>query len=303
MNRCTSGLRSLIDADAVGVADGVRDGLVPHHPPVDEHVLRPARSGPVSASAATSRRIVTSPVCRSTGTRSVAVAVDLEEAVAQRSRPADTAGACGPALVSEKPDVAVAQRHLRDDARDLRRSRPRPTSGTCAARAGCRTGRATSIDVPSGAPTSRTDARRAAVDRTSAPDVPSRGPRPQREVRHRRDRRQRFAAETQRRDPPQVVRRADLARRVPFDRQRASSASIPSPSSSTRIRRLPPMLHRDDDAARAGVDGVLDQFLDDRCRPLDHFAGGDLVGQVRRQAWIFPMRGPTSSACAGRTPA
>jgi hypothetical protein len=34
-------------------------------------------------------------------------------------------------------------------------------------------------------------------------------------------------------------------------------------------------------AARAGVDGVLDQFLDDRGRTLDDFAGRDLVGEVR----------------------
>ena len=43
MNRCTSGLRSLIDADAVGVDDRVRDGPVLHDAAVDEHVLRPAR--------------------------------------------------------------------------------------------------------------------------------------------------------------------------------------------------------------------------------------------------------------------
>ena len=34
------------------------------------------------------------------------------------------------------------------------------------------------------------------------------------------------------------------------------------------------------DAARAGVDGVLDEFLGDRGRALDHLARGDLVGDV-----------------------
>ena len=34
---------------------------------------------------------------------------------------------------------------------------------------------------------------------------------------------------------------------------------------------------------RAGVDRVLDQLLDDRGRPLDHFAGRDLVRQLGRQ--------------------
>jgi len=33
------------------------------------------------------------------------------------------------------------------------------------------------------------------------------------------------------------------------------------------------------DAPAAGVEGVLDQFLDDACGPLDHLAGGDAVGQ------------------------
>ena len=37
------------------------------------------------------------------------------------------------------------------------------------------------------------------------------------------------------------------------------------------------------DAAGAGVDRVLDQLLDDRGRPLDDLAGGDLVGEVRGQ--------------------
>ena len=43
-------------------------------------------------------------------------------------------------------------------------------------------------------------------------------------------------------------------------------------------------LDGDGDAARAGVERVLDQLLDDRGRTLDDLAGGDLVGEVRRQA-------------------
>ena len=39
-------------------------------------------------------------------------------------------------------------------------------------------------------------------------------------------------------------------------------------------------LYDDNDPPGAGVDRVLDQLLDHRCRALDHFAGGDLVGQV-----------------------
>ena len=35
----------------------------------------------------------------------------------------------------------------------------------------------------------------------------------------------------------------------------------------------------DIDAGGAGIDRVLDQFLDHRRRPLDDFAGGDLVDE------------------------
>jgi hypothetical protein len=33
-------------------------------------------------------------------------------------------------------------------------------------------------------------------------------------------------------------------------------------------------------AARVSVEGILDEFLDDGRRPLNHFAGGDLVGDM-----------------------
>ena len=38
--------------------------------------------------------------------------------------------------------------------------------------------------------------------------------------------------------------------------------------------------HGHSDAPRAGVDGVLDQLLDDLCGPLHHLTRGDLVRQV-----------------------
>ncbi len=43
----------------------------------------------------------------------------------------------------------------------------------------------------------------------------------------------------------------------------------------------------DRQAPGAGVDGVLDQLLDDRRRPLDDFAGGDLIGEVLRETGDF----------------
>jgi hypothetical protein len=43
---------------------------------------------------------------------------------------------------------------------------------------------------------------------------------------------------------------------------------------------LPPAAVVIDDAARPGVDGVLDQFLDHAGGPLHHLAGGNAVDQV-----------------------
>ena len=63
-----------------------------------------------------------------------------------------------------------------------------------------------------------------------------------------------------------------------------SSASMPSPSSATRINAAPARFDRDVDAPRAGVERVLDQLLDRRSRPLDHFAGGDAVDEQRIEA-------------------
>ncbi len=46
----------------------------------------------------------------------------------------------------------------------------------------------------------------------------------------------------------------------------------------------PPAAVGDDlDPGRAGVERVLDQFLDDARRPLDHLAGGDAVDQIFRK--------------------
>jgi hypothetical protein len=42
----------------------------------------------------------------------------------------------------------------------------------------------------------------------------------------------------------------------------------------------PPLLRLQFDAARRGIDAVLQQLLDHRGGPLDHLAGGDLIGQL-----------------------
>ena len=60
----------------------------------------------------------------------------------------------------------------------------------------------------------------------------------------------------------------------------SSSAAMPSPSSRTRHSVAPPPSISISTAARAGVEAVLDQFLDHGRRALDDLAGGDLVDQL-----------------------
>ena len=47
---------------------------------------------------------------------------------------------------------------------------------------------------------------------------------------------------------------------------------------------LSAQLDRDGDATGAGIERVLDQFLDDGGGTLDDLTRGDLIGEVRRQA-------------------
>ena len=72
--------------------------------------------------------------------------------------------------------------------------------------------------------------------------------------------------------------------------RRASSRLHPLAIVLDANQLLAAELDGDRDATRAGVERVLDQLLDDRRRPLDDFAGGDLVGEVQREAGEFAPR-------------
>ena len=61
---------------------------------------------------------------------------------------------------------------------------------------------------------------------------------------------------------------------------RASSRTMPQPLSVIWMSFLPPASIMNLDARGAGVERVLQQFLHHRGRALDHFARGDLVGNV-----------------------
>src|SRR5262245_27704595 len=106
-------------------------------------------------------------------------------------------------------------------------------------------------------------------------------------MRYRRDARQRFATKSKRRDTRQVVGAANLARRMALNGKprvlRLHSFAIILDTNQL----LAAIFDRDGDAMRPSIERVLDQLLDDRCRALDDFAGGDLIREVVRKAMDF----------------
>ena len=96
------------------------------------------------------------------------------------------------------------------------------------------------------------------------------------EPRHRTDRGQRLAAEPQRADGEEIVA-VELRGRMPLDREhevlaRHAGAVIGDPDQPP-----PAAVGEHVDPPRAGIERVLDEFLDHARRPLHHLAGGDAV--------------------------
>ena len=142
----------------------------------------------------------------------------------------------------------------------------------------------TSIWVPSGSPASRAVQLAPALQLQPEPRQRARGP--WWPASSATPRRSRAAPRPGTRRCPGCHRSSaatsfDVACR--FSASRASSAVMPQPSSVTRTSRRPPASSVDLDLAGAGVDGVLHQLLHHRGRPLDHLAGGNLLGQLGRQ--------------------
>jgi hypothetical protein len=98
------------------------------------------------------------------------------------------------------------------------------------------------------------------------------------EMRDRRNARQRFAAKPKSVNRGEIVGAVNLARRVPIEREarvvRAHAVAVILDAHEP----LSPHLDVDLNAPRARVDGVFDQFFDDRCRALDDLTCGDLIG-------------------------
>ena len=103
-------------------------------------------------------------------------------------------------------------------------------------------------------------------------------PRPHHEMRDRRDAGQRLAAKSQRVDGGEIVGPLNLAGRVALERQPRIVRAHPLAVVFDAHQALAAHFDVDLNAPRAGVDGVFDELFDDRGRPLDDFAGGDLIG-------------------------
>ena len=89
-----------------------------------------------------------------------------------------------------------------------------------------------------------------------------------------------FAAKAHRRDGGEVLRALNLAGGVTFEAEQGVIAAHAEAVIGHAHEAPAAGLHFDGEAARAGVEGVLNEFLDHAGRALDHFAGGDLVGDV-----------------------
>ena len=140
---------------------------------------------------------------------------------------------------------------------------------------------ATSTRVPTGVPTSRasTLARRA-----PSPPACRRGRRRAASISVVRDTAAMLASASPRKPSVAIAPRSstDCSLLVAWRAKAvtASSALMPSPSSTTAISAVPACSRSTAMRRAAGVERVLDQLLDHRRRPLDHLAGGDLVGDL-----------------------
>ena len=108
----------------------------------------------------------------------------------------------------------------------------------------------------------------------------------------RGDRRERLATKTQGGNTPEILRAPDLAGGMPLDRQpsvlRAHAFAVVLDPNEP----LSSHLHGNGEVFRAGIDRVFDEFLDHRCRALDDFARGNLIGEVTWEYTDAPHPSP-----------
>ena len=94
---------------------------------------------------------------------------------------------------------------------------------------------------------------------------------------------ERLAAEAECRDRPEVAVLCELGGGVAGQRQRQLVAAHAAAVVGDPDQPAAALLQRNLDGTRACVDGVLDQLLDHRRRPLDHLPRRDAVDHALRQ--------------------
>ncbi len=209
------------------------------------------------------------------------LAQHLVDPVAQRRR-RRTLHDAAPGRDQRHADVEVAERDLRHEARDLRRLRGIRLEELAARRQVVE--QVADLDArPLGSGDFARRGRRSAIDPDLRAGQAAPGPGPQHEAGHRGDRGQRLAAKAERADGGEIVGRGDLRGGVALQRKHGVVRRHADAVVLDAHHRLAAQLDGDRDVTRPGIDGVLDQLLDHRGRPLDDLAGGDLVGHLRRQ--------------------
>ncbi len=277
---------ALLDGrDAVGLGDGVRDRPVLDDAAVDEDVLSPA-DRPLIAERGD--------VALDLEPRGLLADLDQIEPLAEQlkealGRPRRRRALQQPprrrrgAAQQRETDFRIAKRHLGHQTGNLRRLGGVGLQELLAGRQVVEE----VGDVDAGAfgrPDFAFGDDRAALHADlGACRAPPR-PRPEREARDRGDARQRLTAEAEGANRPEVFGPGNLAGRMTLERQPRVLRLHPLAVVLDAQQPLAAKLHRHDDPRRPGVDGVLEQFLDDRRRPLDDFAGRYLIGEVEREA-------------------
>ena len=140
--------------------------------------------------------------------------------------------------------------------------------------------------------------RRLAQLRRLPPRSPRRAPRRRGATRSKAARRRRWRRAPRRGSRAWRWRRGRRRRASTCSGARRASARsarrMPTPSSATRMRLLPPPAVTISMRLRAGVERVLDELLHDARRALDHLAGGDavddMVGQTADRHGLLAFR-------------
>ena len=109
------------------------------------------------------------------------------------------------------------------------------------------------------------------------------GPRLERHLGDAADRRQGFAAKSHGADAEEVVRAGELAGGVVGEGEREVGGVDAAAVVDDADRLGAADFDVDIDSGGAGVEAVLEEFLDDAGGPFDHLAGGDLVDHRHRQ--------------------